>query len=201
MVDVSGLIPEARPIAEKVATVYLKHTAPWFIGLIVHGSAVKTGELQEGFVGPIPGAYYLVAGKLPVAEAAAQQLRSSARRALTELDPAPTFVMGELLGPGRVRLARNIRLLCTKVWPVLYQVLTCQQNDAIAVSCLPKEEAIAQLPPNSALHGAALGFYQAVKAYYPAENSLDGAFSIIEFGVAFLKAAKSWWDDSNMTPR
>ena len=43
MVDVSGLTPEARPIVKEVAAVYLKHTTPWFIGLIVHGSAVKGG--------------------------------------------------------------------------------------------------------------------------------------------------------------
>lgn len=251
MVDVLGLIPEARPIGEQVATVYLKHTAPWFIGLVAHGSAVKggvipgcsdidfqlyleeaaftwhghlplelgfsirrdlatvdlapfrylqcytsAGVLQEGFVGPVPGAYYLVAGRLPVAEASAQQLRDSARRALAELNPAPTFVMGELLGPGGVRLARNVRVLCTKVWPVLYQVLTCQQDDAIGVWCLSKEEAIAKLPQESALHRTGLGFYQAVKAYYPAEDSLDGALSIIEHGAAFLKSAKIWWDDS-----
>jgi len=252
MVDVSGLIPEARPIAERVAAVYQQHTAPWFIGLVAHGSAVKGGiipgcsdidfqlylegaaftwqghlplevgfsirrelatielapfryiqcytqrdELQEGFVGPIPGAYHLIAGRLPVAEATAQELRNSARRALAELNPAPTFVMGELLGPGGVRLARNVRLLCTVVWPVLYQVLTCQRDDAIGVWCLPKEHAIAKLPPDSALHRAALGFYQAVTAYYPAEDSLEGALSVIEYGAAFLTAAKAWWDSSN----
>jgi hypothetical protein len=41
MVDVSGLTAEAQPIVRQVAEVYLKHTAPWFVGLIVHGSALK----------------------------------------------------------------------------------------------------------------------------------------------------------------
>ena len=196
-VDVSNLMPEARPIVREVATVYLEHTEPWFIGLIVHGSAVKGGvipgcsdidfqlyledsaftsqgqlplglglsiyrdlssinlapfryvqcatlpsRLPGGFVGPVPGAYHLVAGRLPVAEATAQQLRESARGALVELNPVPTFVMGRLLGHGGVRMARSIRLLCTKVWPVLYQVLTLQQDDVIRVWCLSKEEAI-----------------------------------------------------------
>jgi hypothetical protein len=77
------------------------------------------------------------------------------------------------------------------VWPVLYQVLTCQQDDAIGVWCLPKEKAIAKLPQDSALQRAALGFYQAVQAYYPAENSLEGAFAIFENGAAFLTAAKA----------
>ena len=45
--DVSGLVPDARPIVQKVSSVYLKHTAPWFSGLIVHGSAVKGGVIPN----------------------------------------------------------------------------------------------------------------------------------------------------------
>ena len=164
--DVSGLVPEARAIAQQVSEVYLKHTAPWFTGLIVHGSAAKGGvipncsdidfqlylrdeafswrgqiplelgyairrdlegirlwpfryvqcyvrreRLEPGWVGPIPGTYHLVAGRLPVPEATADDLRRSARRALDELDATPDFIMGKLLGPGGVRLERSIRML------------------------------------------------------------------------------------------
>jgi hypothetical protein len=28
----------------------------------------------------------------------------------------------------------------------------------------------------------------------PGESSLEGAFAMIEHGIGFLKAAKSWWD-------
>ena len=252
-VDVSNLTPEARPIVRQVAAVYLEHTEPWFIGLIVHGSAVKGGvipgcsdidfqlyledpaftaqgqltlglglsiyrdlskinlapfryvqcatlpsRLPEGFVGPVPGAYHLVAGRLPVAEATAQQLRESARGALMELDPMPPFIMGRLLGHGGVRMARSIRLLCTKVWPVLYQVLTLQQDDVISLWCLPKEQAIELLPTNTSLSQTVRRFYQAVRAYYPAEDSVEGALSVIESGVAFLGAAKSWRDEADL---
>lgn len=248
MVDVSGVTSDARPIVSEVARVYLKHTAPWFIGLIVHGSAVKGGaipgcsdidfhlyleksafvyhaqlplelgfaihrdlttieltpfryiqccaqtrEISEHLVGPIPGAYHLIAGELPVAVATVQQLCASASRDLTELNPAPSFVMSELLGHGGVRLSRSIRLLCTKVWPVLYQVLTMQQDDAIKVWGLSKEKAIGQLPANGAMRQTIERFYQAVLDYYPAEDSLEGAFSIIENGLAFLDATHSWW--------
>ena len=247
MVDVSGLIPEAQSLAGKVASVYLKHSAPWFIGLVAHGSAVKGGvipgcsdidfqlfledaafswegqlpldlgfairrdligldlgsfryvqcyahrrELQQGFVGPIPGAYHLIAGELPVPEATDQELRVSARKALEELNPSPTYLTGTLLGPGGVRLARNIRLLCTQVWPTLYQVLTLQQGDAIDVWCLPKEQAIQRLPKKTRLGSSIRWFDRTLRAYYPAEDDLDGALSVIESGVAFLEAAKSW---------
>lgn len=253
MVDVSGLQPEARPIVRQVAAVYLKHTAPWFVGLIVHGSAVKGGiipgcsdidfqlyldraaftrhgqlpfalgfavrrdlegielwpfryiqcyahppEFQENQVGPIPGAYHLVAGQLPVREATARDLRESARRALTELDPSPAFVMGTLLGPGGVRLERNIRLLCTKVWPVLYQVLTLQEDafDPVGLWCLPKQQAIARLAEGTALHNAIQNFYQAVWTYYPTEDSLEDALAVIKSGLGFLQAASTWWNET-----
>jgi hypothetical protein len=249
VLDVSGVIPEARPIVQQAAAVYLKHTVPWFVGLIVHGSAVKGGvipgcsdvdfqlylddsafswrgqlplelafairrdlagidlgpfryiqcyakrpEPEEGLVGPIPGAYHLVAGRLPVPEATAEQLRESARQALTRLNPATSFRFGPLLGPGGERLARNLRLLCTIVWPVLYQVLSLQQQDVLAVWRLPKDQAIDWLPQGTALRQSAASFYQAARSYYPAEDSLEGAFALIESGVAFLEAAKSWWE-------
>jgi hypothetical protein len=252
MPDVSGLVPEARPIAQQVATVYLRHTAPWFIGLLAHGSAVKGGvipncsdidfqlylhesaytargeiPLELGFairrdlegidlrpfryvqcyvrtvqynpdmVGPIPGAYHLVAGTLPVPEATAGDLRRSARQALDELDATSWFIMGKLFGPGGVRLERNVRLLCTKVWPVLFQVLTLQnpEGDPIELWRLSKDEAIERLPHDTPLYHAIGAFYRAVWTYYPAEDSLENALSVIQAGIAFLQSAADWWQD------
>ena len=229
---------------------YLRHTEPWFIGLIVHGSAVKGGVIpncsdidfqlylrdaafswrgqlpielgyairrdlegiklapfryvqcyarrpqpQRDLVGPIPGAYHLIAGDLPIPEATARDLRRSARRALDELDAAPTFLMGKLLGSGGVRLERNIRLLCTKVWPPLYQVLTLQdlESDPIATWCLTKEEAISRLPHGSSLHNTIQAFHRAVWSYYPDEDSLEAALAVLRTGLAFLQAAEAWW--------
>jgi hypothetical protein len=252
MVDLSGMTAEAKPIVRQVAEAYLKHTAPWFVGLLVHGSAVKggiipncsdidlqlyldraaftwhgqlplalafairedlagirlspfryiqcyvrTGEPHGNLVGPIPGAYHLVAGTLPIAEATDQDLRESASKALAELNPAPTFIVDELLGPGGVRLERSLRLLCTKVWPVLYQVLTLYEQEMAPVDiwCLPKEQAMERLPGNTALQDAMQRFYRAIWTYYPSEDSLEAAFSVIESGTAFLEAARSWWAD------
>ena len=255
MPDVSGLVPEARPIVQQVAGVYLRHTTPWFIGLIVHGSAVKGGvipncsdidfqlylrdsafswqgqlplelgyavrcdlegielspfryvqcyvrrpEPERDLVGPIPGAYHLVAGELPVPEAIAQDLRRSARKALDELDAAPDFVMGKLLGPGGVRLERSIRLLCTKVWPVLFQILTLQDQDSdpIRLWCLSKEEAISRLPHDAPIHDAIQAFHRAVWAHYPDEDSLENALSVFQTGVVFLQAAADWWQVTSL---
>jgi Putative transposase DNA-binding domain len=45
--DVSRLVPEARPIAAAAGEVYLRHTQPWFVGLLAHGSAVKGGFIAN----------------------------------------------------------------------------------------------------------------------------------------------------------
>lgn len=40
-VDVYPLVPEARPIGAAAADIFIRHTRPWLIGLLVHGSALK----------------------------------------------------------------------------------------------------------------------------------------------------------------
>jgi hypothetical protein len=250
--NLTGLVPEARPIVAHAAPIYLGHFEPWFVGLIAHGSAVKggaipgcsdidlqlyltdsafaghgkvpldlalavrrdlTGPHPEGldlapfryvqcyprrctpepaWVGPIPGAYHLIAGRLPVPEAMPAELVSAARRDLAALDPAPTFLVNTLLGPGGVRLSRRLRLLCTKVWPVLYQVLTLKEPDPIEVWNLTKAEATQQLDASSELGRHSRQFLQAVQQYYPAEDTWDQAEAMMRSGSAFLHAARAW---------
>ena len=43
MYNLADLRLETRIIVQKVADIYIQHTKPWFIGLVVHGSAVKGG--------------------------------------------------------------------------------------------------------------------------------------------------------------
>jgi hypothetical protein len=75
---------------------------------------------------------------------------------------------------------------------VLYQLLTLQQQqDPISVWNLPKHSAIALLsdatPPGQSIRT----FDAAVRAYYPAEATTDGALEVIWRGVEFLRAAKA----------
>jgi len=250
MLDLSGLTPEARPIVEAAAAIYIRHTRPWFVGLIAHGSAFKGGfipgcsdidlqlyldqaafseggqlpialslaihrdlslidpapfqyiqcyalttRLPDGYVGPIPGAYHLVAGRLPVVEATAEQLHSSARTALAKLSAPPPYIARTLLEHGGGKLERSVRLLCTDVWPILYQVLALRQDDPIRVWGMPKDRAIESLPVGSALGQAIRAFYAALRAYYPAQESIEEALATIVSGVAFLEAARQWWEE------
>jgi hypothetical protein len=251
MLDVSRLQPEARPIVEAAAEIYLRHSRPWFIGLIAHGSALKGGfipgcsdidlqlyledaafvltgilsldigmavqrdlariepapfqyiqcypyprHLPEGHIGPIPGAYHVVTGTLPIPEATVSQLRDSARHSLATLDALPSFIPHTLLQHGGGKLARQARLLCTKVWPILYQILVLQQENAPQIWCLPKEQAIALLPADSHIRQTILRFYRAVCAYYPDQRSVEQALEVYQSGLAFLRAARLWWDNT-----
>lgn len=251
MFDTSRLVPAAQPIAARAAVVYLKHTRPWFVGLLAHGSAYKGGyiagcsdidfqlyldpaaftpdgalplDLLEaiyrdmariapapfryvqcyalpcatpaGQVPPIPGAYTMLAGRLPVAEATGEQLLASARAALTRLEPLTHSLASELLSHGGGRLRHKTRLLCTEVWPTLYHLATLQQRDPIAVWNLPKPDVIALLPPESPTGSAIRAFYAAVNEYYPAEASVDGMLDVITRGVAFLREAQQWWSEN-----
>ncbi len=150
-------------------------------------------------VGPVPGTYHLVAGRLPVPEATMKQLRQAAHTALAGLTPVPAFVTDSLLEHGRGRLSATIRLLCTKVWPTLCHVLTLQQQDGFAVWRLPKDRALALVPENTALGRAVRVFYSAVRAYYPAEASVEQALAVIEHGIAVLQAAAKWYGETYRT--
>jgi hypothetical protein len=44
-IDLAPLVPEARPIVAAAADVFMRHTQPWFIGLVLHGSALKGGVI------------------------------------------------------------------------------------------------------------------------------------------------------------
>jgi hypothetical protein len=80
------------------------------------------------------------------------------------------------------------------VWPTLYSILALEQNDPIRVWNMAKMEAMAQLPPDSALGSALDRVYRAVLAYYPGESSVELALEVIRQGVAFLREAKLWWE-------
>jgi hypothetical protein len=246
--DTSRLVPEARSIVEAVAAIYVRHTQPWLVGLVVHGSALKGGFIpgcsdidfqlfldEQAFriphelpfetglaiqrdlaqinpapfryiqgkafsavlppdhTGPVPGAYLLLAGKLPVAEATKSQLQESARRRIARLKPLPPYLVGSLLEHGKGRLAWHIRWLCTDVWPTVYQVLVLQGHDPFSIWSLSKAQAIALLPPETPLGQTSRAFYQAVQTYYPSEEVVGEGLAVIITGVAFLHTVQSWW--------
>jgi hypothetical protein len=91
MFDVSGLIPEARPVAQTVAAIYWKHTQPWFVGLACFGSAVR-GDVIPG-VSDIDFHLYLLPSIFMDADGSQNilplELALAIYRDLVQVDPAP----------------------------------------------------------------------------------------------------------------
>jgi hypothetical protein len=249
MFDVTGLAPEARPVAVAAAEIYYRHTAPWFVGLVCFGSAVRgdivpgvsdldfhlylepaafafaDGDdnilpldlclaiqrdlaalnpapfryidggaeiafIPEGHIGPIPGTYHVVAGRLPVPEATNAEVKAQAQQSLAHVQPLPSFVAAALLqhGSGRGDLALTVRTFCQVVWPAVYQAACLQEDDALAVWRLTKTQAAELLPADQPIGQRARAFDAARRRYYPAEASLFDALAVVAAGVAFLEA-------------
>jgi hypothetical protein len=103
----------------------------------------------------------------------------------------PSYLKDNLMEHGPGRLARHLRLLCTDVWPTLYQLLIVGGDAAIPTWNLPKRMAMDRLRSDTPAARAVRGFFRAICAYFPGETSIDdAALDAIGHGVAFLSAAK-----------
>jgi hypothetical protein len=237
---------EVERIAKQVIEVYKKHTEKDFIGLIVHGSAVKGGfihgssdidfqlflkksifeengmlpldlylkihhdlakiqttpfryiqckalsnPLPDGYIGPVPGTYKIVAGTMPIQEATNEQLKQSAHESLSHLYDTPNY-LSALLDHGKDRLTHLIRLLCTKVSSLVYQVLSLEHENAIQIWNMPKNMAIRCLPTEK-LKSHAEAFYIHAKSYYPQETSIYDALEMVKYAVLFFDNIKKWY--------
>jgi len=257
--DVSPLLSVAQPKALRAARVYWEHTRPWFVGLLVHGSALKGSYIpgcsdidfqlylrDEAFdaagnplldiglaiqrdlaeinpfpfqyiqcyarqcrlapkgertntghdIGPIPGAYHMIAGELPVPEATTLELLERARQTLDRLQPPPpAYVSSNLLEHGGNRLERITRLLCTDVWPTLYSILVLTTGKPLDVWKLPKDAAIAMLADNEPLGTAIRAFHTCVWEHYMGGRAVESALDVVSSGTTFLLAAWEWYGE------
>jgi hypothetical protein len=255
MFDVTPLSPSVRPIVLAAADVYYRHTRPWFIGLLIHGSAYKGGvipgcsdiDLQlylenEAFdsygelpielaaaiqcglstidtgpfqyiqtytyarnpmpskprhrTGPIPGAYHILQGTLPISEATETELLAGCHQTLQNIPTWITNASQDLLQHGGGKLQRAARFMCTDVWPALYSLLTLRDGHPFAIWKLPKEEAIALTAEDDRIGREIRAFYRITHKYFgQEEQSVEGALQVIVQGVKFLQAAERWYGE------
>lgn len=148
-----------------------------------------------GATGLIPGAYALICGASCVPLATAGQLRRGARATLGRLDAAAVERrLGDyLLGGGLPSAGRELRWLCTDVWPVLYHVLALADGDPLAMWRLSKPEAIAHTSADGELGSRIRHFWRALATHYATGETLPTALASLEAGVAFLYAAQHWY--------
>ncbi len=149
------------------------------------------GDHPIAKLGPVPGAYHLISGRLPVPEATAAEVRAESIRVLAGLDRLPFDIAGNLLEHGGGRLEATLRLLCTKVWPVVHSAAGYISNDPVGVWGLSKDEAVGLLSPDLPIGQDIRGFHRTVLAYYAdRDRSVDGALRLIASGVKFLESAR-----------
>ncbi|GLV58951.1 hypothetical protein KDH_57790 [Dictyobacter sp. S3.2.2.5] len=105
MLDVSLLVPEARPIVEAAAQIYLKHLQAGCIGILVHGSALKGGFIPGcsdiDFHLYVDGSRLEADGQLPLTVSMAVQ------RELALVDPAPFQYIQAYVKSPDVQTARS----------------------------------------------------------------------------------------------
>lgn len=149
---------------------------------------------QPDYVDLVPGAYHLLVGRLPFAEATAAQLHRSACNALSALSPYPAYMAHAFLEHGGGKLERAVRFACTDVWPTLNHIVTLQQGEGTRGWRLPKRQVMALLAPESELARTIHAFYSSVVAYYQQPPSVEPGLATLANAVAFLTAARGWWD-------
>ncbi len=149
------------------------------------------GVTRAGWIGPVPSAYTVIAGTLPIPEATAAELTAAARRDLAEIPARLASLPQGLLDTGSGSLGRRARLLLTDVWPALRQVVTLQTAEPIAAWQMTKTEAIDALE-GEALRTTGRAVHEAAWALSAEVDSLDAQLAVIRTGADFLAAADAW---------
>lgn len=152
--------------------------------------------LGPGF---ISGAYHIVLGDPDIPLATADELRRSAQTALDQLAPdvVEARVSNHLLDRGEGRLYRELRFLCTDVWPMLYHVVTLHTGDPLGAWRLPKPEAIAAVSETGELGRAIRAFHGALIDHYVGGETAESALHCLCLGLEYLYAAKNWYHEPN----
>ncbi len=148
----------------------------------------EQGRPRKG--GFVPGAYHLVWGEPNVPLATPEQLRGAAREALIGLDirAMEARICDRLLDCGEGRFDREVRYICTDVWPRLYCMLIVDGCDPLEVWRMTKSEAIAATNERSEAGKSVRDFYEAVVRHYTRGEAVETGMAVLELGLRFLRA-------------
>jgi hypothetical protein len=134
----------------------------------------------------LPGTYKVLWGKLPVREAAHEEILLSARKHLDHIRIPPFDIANRLLDHGDGKLERIVRLLCTDVWPAFYS-FGVWQLDSTDFWALPKLRAVELLSTaNKPVGETVEAFHDKCVAYYTHGRPLHEALDLIRSGLNVL---------------
>lgn len=147
-------------------------------------------------VGFIPGAYVVAVGSPDIPLATSQRLLASAAEALANLDrPARRDRLGNaLLNHGEDRLFREVRWLCTDVWPVSFHIASLVEGDGVKAWQRHKIENVAFLEDDAIAGPPLKHWLEVISHHYATGETVDSGLAAIEAGSAFLDAAADWYE-------
>lgn len=145
-------------------------------------------------VGFIPGAMHVVWGDADVPIAREDDVMQAALSSLRCLEPDTlrSRISNGLMDHGEGRLDRQVRWLCTDVWPAIYQVACLAQGSGMEVWTQTKHEVVSRLRIEPIIGPAATAWFESVTAHYAKGEAIGTALQTIRDGVAVLDAAKAW---------
>jgi predicted nucleotidyltransferase len=147
-------------------------------------------------VGFIPDAYAVAFGSHDVPHATDQQLLDGAAKALAKLAGLGLRdqLSGALLKPGTDPLYRQLRFLCTDIWPMVAHVSCLAENDGITPWQRTKFENVAILEKDPIVGVPLRTWNTAITHHYAIGESVESGLVAIRAGFDFLDAAAEWYE-------
>lgn len=150
------------------------------------------GRPGPGF---IPATFQVVLGSADVPLATGDDLLAAANLALGQLDPTAIRdqVSNALLDHGEHRLSRQVRILSTRLGPVMYQVASLQLGDGLAAWQRTKPEIVEVLSSDSIIGKPLRQWMDTITRYHADGEPAPSALTALASGVAFMDAASNWY--------
>ena len=153
-------------------------------------------------LGFVPGTYVVATGSHDVPLATSAQLLAAAVEALANLDRPHRRdrLSNALLNHGENRLDREVRWLCTDVWPVSFQIACLVEGDGVKAWQRNKLENVKFLRDDPIVGSPLRHWLEVIRRHYATGEGTDSALDAIVAGSAFLDAAADWFQHYRSTP-
>lgn len=146
-------------------------------------------------VGFIPGTFHIVRGSDAVPLATSDTLLESAKSALARFDPGRyrNDRSNALLNHGETRLYRQVRWMCTEIWPVAFHITCLVDGDGIRSWQRTKHQTVAFLASDPVVGEPLQRWLDTITRHYAVSETTSTALDALTAGVAFLDAAARWY--------
>jgi len=153
----------------------------------------------EGHTGLVPGAYHLLAGRMPIAEATLEELVLSARQTFQQLIPLPPKLLGSLMEHGK-GIWRGRYGGCVPV-SGQHSISSWFCRATIPLRCgdCRNQRRSHCFLPRAPQEGPFARFFKRRGPTTPTEQSIEEGLQVIATGMVSLQAAHGWWQEHEST--